>query len=529
MITPHHTESLARKMLLRLEGILNRIFGNELNPLYHLGALGFYFFWIVIASGAYLYIFYKTGTYLSYPSVESLTHRQPYLGGIMRSLHRYASDALVVVMALHLLREFILGRYRGARLFTWVTGIPLIWLIYAAGTNGYWMVWDALAQYSTVAALEWFDWLPIFSEPLAQSFVSQETFNERFFSLISFAHVTIPLIILLFLWVHIMRISYPVVNPRRGLAVGMLLAMLALALLNPALSQGPADMGIEPRNIGIDWFYLFIYPLAEIWSPGAVWALVLGSTGLLIILPWLPTRNRQIPIAQVSLKNCNGCRRCVADCPYEAVVTQPRTDKLHYQEEAVVIPDRCVSCGICAGACPSSTPFRSDEAYVSGIEMPSMPMAGLRAAMTADQARLKGEARVMVFGCDNAADIEKLRGEGIAIMSLPCTAMLPPSFVEYALREHQADGVFITGCRENDCYHRMGGKWTTQRLAREREPRLRGRVDRERQRIRLFWASSADFGELVRELESFRASLRSLASTQVTPVNEVESRSTAVR
>jgi coenzyme F420-reducing hydrogenase delta subunit len=139
--------------------------------------------------------------------------------------------------------------------------------------------------------------------------------------------------------------------------------------------------------------------------------------------------------------------------------------------------------------------------------MPSMPMAGLRAAMTDDLVKLKGDARVMVFGCDNAANIEKLRSEGVAVMSLPCTAMLPPSFVEYALHEQQADGVFITGCRENDCYHRMGGMWTSQRLAREREPRLRGRVEREHERIRLFWASSADFKELSKELESFRASL----------------------
>ena len=146
--------------------------------------------------------------------------------------------------------------------------------------------------------------------------------------------------------------------------------------------------------------------------------------------------------------------------------------------------------------------------------MPSLPMAGLRAAMTDELAKLKGDARVIVFGCDNAADIAKLRGEGVAVMSLPCTAMLPPSFIEYALYENQADGVFITGCRENDCYHRLGGEWTAQRLAREREPRLRGRVEREHGRIGLFWASSADFDELALELELFRASLRGLASAQ---------------
>lgn len=514
-MTTHSTyESLARKALLRLEGALNKVFGNDLNPFYHLGALGFYFFWIVVVSGAYIYAFYETGVVLSYPSVEYITLEQRYFGGIMRSLHRYASDALVVVMLLHLLREFILGRYRGARWFAWITGVPLIWLIFAAGINGYWMVWDQLAQYSAVSILEWLDWLPLFSMPMAGYFVSAEGVDNRFFTLISFAHVTVPLFILFLFWVHIMHISYPVVNPRRRLAWGMLLALLVLALIKPALSQGPADPGIEPGNVEIDWFYLFISPLLDVWSPGQVWALVMGITLLLVILPWLPSRFRQIPVAEVSLDNCNGCGRCVADCPYEAVVMQPRSDGKLSFAEAVVIPDRCVSCGICAGACPSSTPFRSDAGYVSGIEMPSMLMAGLRAEMTADLATLTGDVRVMVFGCDNAANVEKLRGEGVAILSLPCIAMLPPSFIEYALHERQVDGVLITGCRESDCYHRMGGVWTTQRLAREREPRLRGRVDRERERIRLLWASSADFKSLTMELDSFRASLRSLAPAQ---------------
>ncbi|OGS99894.1 MAG: hypothetical protein A3F73_11325 [Gallionellales bacterium RIFCSPLOWO2_12_FULL_59_22] len=499
-------------MLLRVEGALNKVFGNDLNPFYQLGALGFYLFWVVTVSGVYIYAFYDTGTGDSFDSVERMTREQWYLGGVMRSMHRYASDALVLVMVLHLLREFILGRYRGARWFAWVTGVVLIWMLLAIGINGYWMVWDKLAQYSAVTIIEWFDWLPIFSMPMASYFAYTDGLDNRFFTLMSFFHVTIPLLTLFMFWIHIMRISYPVVNPKRGLMWGMLLAMLVLALVKPALSQGPADLGIEPGSVGIDWFYLFISPLLDVWSAGQVWALVFGVTLLLGVLPWLPARFKQIPVAEVSLENCNGCRRCVSDCPYEAVVMRPRSDGLPFMEQAVVVPDRCVSCGICAGACPSSTPFRSDAGYVSGIEMPSLPMAGLRAAMTGDLAKLQGDARVMVFGCDNAADIAKLRSAGVAVLSLPCTAMLPPSFIEYALHEHRVDGVLITGCRGNDCYHRMGGQWIAQRLDRQREPRLRGRVERER--INQFWASSADFEALSVELESFRVGLRGLASGQ---------------
>lgn len=508
MISPNQTEPYARRILLQIEGGLNKIFGNDLNPFYCLGALGFYFFWVVVISGAYIYAFYETGIELSYASVEYITKEQWYLGGVMRSLHRYASDALVAVMILHLLRELILGRFRGARWFAWLTGVMLIWLIIASGINGYWMVWDKLAQYSVVSTTEWLDWLPIFSVPLSQSFITREVLNDRFFTLISFSHVTVPLMTLFFLWVHIMRISTPVVNPKRPLVLGMLFALLALSLLKPAVSQGEADMAIEPVNIAIDWFYLFIYPLLDTWSAGWVWAFVVGLSLLLGVLPWLPTREKQIPVAEVNLKNCSGCRLCVADCPYEAVVMRPRSDAMHFYEQAVVVADRCVSCGICVGACPSSSAFRSEDGYVSGIEMPSLPISKLRTLMMTELENLKGDVRILIFGCDNAANLERLRSAEVAVLSFPCIAMLPSSFIEYALHENHVDGVLITGCRENDCLHRVGVSWVEQRLTAEREPRLRNRVERER--IRKFWASTADFGELTLELESFSSSLRRL-------------------
>ena len=70
-------------------------------------------------------------------SAKRITHVQWYAGGVMRSLHRYASDALVLVAMVHLVREYLLGRMCGARWLAWVTGVPLLWLLFAAGMSGY--------------------------------------------------------------------------------------------------------------------------------------------------------------------------------------------------------------------------------------------------------------------------------------------------------------------------------------------------------------------------------------------------------
>ncbi|MGY4306170.1 hypothetical protein ACVIJ6_003413 [Bradyrhizobium sp. USDA 4369] len=123
--------SLLRRMLQRcfatIELPFERLFGAAFNPLAQLGALGYFFFWIVAVSGIYLFIFFDTGIERAYQSVESITREHWLHAGVMRSFHRYASDLMVVTAVMHLLREFAYDRYRGVRWFSWFTGLPIIW------------------------------------------------------------------------------------------------------------------------------------------------------------------------------------------------------------------------------------------------------------------------------------------------------------------------------------------------------------------------------------------------------------------
>ena len=366
-----------RLVFERLERLLDRAFPPAWQPLFHLGALGFFFYWVVAVSGIYLYIFFDTGVAAAYGSVEYLTHRQWYVGGVMRSLHRYASDAMIVVMVLHLLREFSLDRYRGPRWFTWVTGVPIVLLVVAAGITGYWLVWDKLAQYVAVVTTEWLDQLPIFGQSIARNFLSPDSLDDRFFTLLVFMHIVLPLLLLLVLWIHLQRVSRPQINPARGLAVGMFLTLLALSVVKPALSQGPADLATVPALVGLDWFYLGFYPLLESWPGAASWGMLGALILILLALPWLPPLKRA-PVAVVDLANCNGCTRCANDCPYNAITMMPRTDGRAFEREAVVNASLCVSCGICAGACPTSMPFRRASELVPGIDLPGLTIAALR-------------------------------------------------------------------------------------------------------------------------------------------------------
>jgi len=493
-----------------LRAVLDRGFSPALNPLNHLGALTIYFCWIVLVSGIWLFIFFKTSVSGAYESVEYLTHDQWYLGGVMRSLHRYASDAAIITLALHMIREFVYDRHRGNRWFSWVTGVPLLWLIIPLGITGYWLVWDQLAWYVALTSAELLDWLPIFSESMARNFLSSDVLSDRFFTLMAFLHlIGLPLFLVFGIWLHVLRINGPRINPPRALMAGSLLAMLALSLVYPALSQGEVDMTQVPESLGLDWYYLLVYPLLKVWSPGWVWGLLTGVSLLLCMVPWMPPQ-RGRSAAKVDLDNCNGCERCADDCPFGAITMLERSDGKAYESEAVVDPSLCLSCGLCVGSCPTATPFRRHTALSPGIDMPDLTASVLRERLLEAAEKLQGDRRVIVFSCQEGPGTKKagskLNDSETATVDVICAAQVPPSFIDFILSRDLADAVAVAGCAGGNCQYRFGADWTEQRIARERGPRLRKRVDTDR--VALAWLEPwSKFGKPSAMVSALRESL----------------------
>ena len=148
-----------------------------------------------------------------------------------------------------------------------------------------------------------------------------------------------------------------------------------------------------------------------------------------------------------------------------------------------------------------STPFRSVAELSTGIDMPQMPLNGLRQQLDRQLAAMHGASPIVVFGCERGARVAALHRADVTSLGLICTGMLPPSFVEYALRAGAA-GVMVTGCHEGGCEFRLGQRWTQERLRGQREPRLRASVPRER--LAVVWADAGDERALVDALDELR-------------------------
>ncbi|MFZ2236034.1 MAG: cytochrome b N-terminal domain-containing protein [Dokdonella sp.] len=491
-----------------MEESLDRIFPGGSNPLRNLGAIACLMFAILLLSGIYLYAVFDTSVRGAWQSVDSLSRDQPLIGGWLRSMHRYAADGFMIATLLHLVREWVMGHHSRYHRVTWLTGIPLLAFLYVSGIGGFWLNWDRLGQYAAVASAELLDALPLMAASLARNFLSTDAVGDRLFSLLVFVHLGVPLLLLFGLWFHLQRITRPKILPPRPLLIGVLASVGILALALPIMSALPADLGYTATALPMDWILLHLLPLADVLSARPTWMLIAAIFAILFGVALLPGKIA-IPVALVDADNCNGCRRCVEDCPYSAITLEDHPDGRPGRQIAVVAAERCASCGICAGACPSATPFRSVVELINGIDMPQQSVDTLRRTLLNTLAAA-ASPQIIAFGCEHGLDVEHLGEPDVTGYNLLCTGLLPPSFVEYALRAGAA-GVIISGCAEGACEFRLGNTWTAQRLRGEREPHLRRNVSSKDYRV--VFAGERDRAMLTDAIND----LRSNAATGINP------------
>jgi ferredoxin len=308
---------------------------------------------------------------------------------------------------------------------------------------------------------------------MAFGFIDDSTVNDRFFTLLIFLHVGVPLALLLGMFIHIQRISQSRSFPPRNMAIVVLASLTMLSIVKPALSLGPADLDRPVAEVELDWFYMNFFPLIESQGAGLAWLFLLGVTVTLLFLPMIiPARKKEEVIAWVDPDYCNGCGWCFADCPYDAIYMKPHDFRDGHQQ-SVVIADKCVGCGICAGACPTATPFKSVNKSHSGINLVDESNSDILVRVQESVQRREGAKSVLVASCQHGPDVSGLESADVTTLRLECIAQLPPSYLDFLCRRESVDSVLLTGCAEGDCYHRLGNELQEARLAHEREPHIR--------------------------------------------------------
>ena len=482
------------KIALAFEKPVNKLTGStQLNPLYHTGTIATFLLGVVGFTGFYLFLFFKYGFDVSYEAVVAYDNQ--FIAKTMRAIHRYASDALVITTLLHAYRTLFMERFRGPRWLAWVTGIVMTIFLWLAGVTGYWLIWDQRAQLITDSFVEILEkttpWAANFVETILTAELSGNSWPFMFTMLA--IHVLLFLIVAVFFWYHIKRLSRPKWFPPLQWMIGMSLVLLIAAIIFPLQNLLPASNTEIPVTLSLDLLFLFFIPFVQTNTAVWLWLGLLVITIFSVALPWISRERRRkgrevekesgadtaviplLPKVTIIRDRCTGCTKCALDCPYKAIEMVERHDNKPHKYIAIEDPSLCTACGICVGSCDGVA-----------VTMGETPPAYLWDAVTMKIAFAKAKhpeqpVRI-VFTCDRHAahGAKQFLGDGgtvvadtaVEVVSVPCVGTVPPDVMTRAL-DAGADHVQVIGCPPDDCRNREGNVWTERRLIRKRVPRLK--------------------------------------------------------
>lgn len=186
-----------------------------INYSYCLGGIAFTLYLISAATGILLAIYYVPSVGEAYISVIRI-NEEVFLGWLVRSMHKWSANLLIVFIMLHALRVFVNGSYKPPRELNWVAGIFTFVLSMASGFTGYLLPWDQKAYWATVVGTSMAGTIPVAGN-LVLYFVRggpevDGTTLIRFYSM----HILIlPLLMAVVLWLHFHMVK------RQGISGGM--------------------------------------------------------------------------------------------------------------------------------------------------------------------------------------------------------------------------------------------------------------------------------------------------------------------
>ena len=284
----------------------------------YFGGTALFLFGIQVATGTLLALYYKPTPDAAYDSVLFVMSDVNF-GWLIRSIHHWAANLMILLVVLHLLRVFFQAAYKYPRELTWLLGIGLFAVTMVFGFTGYLLPWDQRAYWATVVGTEIAGFVPVIGDQLLLLLrggvdVTEATLS-RFFGL----HVLVlPLALAGLLVVHLTLVhQLGLANPKRPdprgrepegrttpffpnyildelIAWYIVLALLVvLASLFPAGLEDKANPLETPVGTKPEWYFLAVYEFLKLVPRIVGIMLPIVALGLLTVLPFLD-RNPEV-------------------------------------------------------------------------------------------------------------------------------------------------------------------------------------------------------------------------------------------
>ncbi|MBI3287038.1 MAG: cytochrome b N-terminal domain-containing protein [Chloroflexi bacterium] len=270
---------------------------------YLLGGITLMGFIILFATGVWLAQFYHPHPSEAHSSVVFIITQAP-LGDIVRSLHYWGANIVVLTVLLHMMRIYWAASYKRPREGNWLIGVGLLAVTTGLIFTGTVLKYDqegfeALAHNREVANLLGF---------LGSWFSLEFSLSVPLLTRLYIGHITIlPGLFTLLILGHLFLIKYHSISPRpsdepaavpermsrftvhlrRMIGFGLLLwaGLGVLSVLAPAPLGLPAVPGEEVTKP--PWMFLWLYPLENVWGVQGLFYGGLLFFALLALVPFV--------------------------------------------------------------------------------------------------------------------------------------------------------------------------------------------------------------------------------------------------
>lgn len=234
-------------------------------------------FALQMITGIFLWAAYSPSAQTAWESVYFIQYQMP-LGNIVRGMHHFAAQAMVVLMAIHLIQVVIDGAYKAPREVNFWLGLVLMQIVLALGLTGYLLPWDQKGYYATKVSTNIMGATPMIGQQLQNIVQGGPEYGHhtltRFFAL----HAgVLPALLVAFLGLHIYvfrRHGITVPDPKHkpdttfwpdqvlkdGVAcLGVLAVVMGLAIFKGAELSSPANPAEAYSAARPEWYFLFLF------------------------------------------------------------------------------------------------------------------------------------------------------------------------------------------------------------------------------------------------------------------------------
>ncbi len=252
---------------------------------------------VEFVTGLFLWMHYSPSTQTAWESVYYIQYEMSG-GSLLRGLHHYMAQALMVLLALHLMQVVIAGAYRAPREVNHWTGLALMATLLVMGQTGYLLPWDQRGYHATQVATNIAGVTPVVGDQVKAIAIGGSEFGHhtltRFFAL----HAgLLPALLLGLLMLHVAigrrhGVTAPVESKRPdtpywpdqalrdGIACLAVLGTVGLLATQWRADLGPpSDPTVDFNSARPEWYFLFLFQLLSYFK---------GASGMFIAAQLIP-------------------------------------------------------------------------------------------------------------------------------------------------------------------------------------------------------------------------------------------------